>query len=60
MELYWIVKKKIFFDFRLIFSYTQGYSEYYMQKILYTLLKIKVLHDAVELPFCLNGFITNL
>ncbi len=26
---------------------------------LYT-LKIKVLHDAIEEPFCLNGFIKNL
>ncbi len=25
-----------------------------------TLLKIKVLHDAIEEPFCLNGSIKNL
>ncbi len=26
----------------------------------YTLLKIKVLHDVIEEPFCLNGSIKNL
>ncbi len=26
----------------------------------YSLLKIKVLHDAIEEPFCLNGSIKNL
>ncbi len=35
------------------------YKLYYFYFI-YTLLKIKVLHDAIEEPFCLNGSIKNL
>ncbi len=44
----------------MLFTVFWKYTELLIYVYVCTFLKIKVLHDAIEEPFCLNGSIKNL
>ncbi len=44
----------------MIFEFLMPLNAIFNVYLKCTLLKIKVLHDAIEEPFCLNGSIKNI